>query len=138
MKLSFKVKRVVQDEPQIIIEKITSYLKKFDYKVVERDEASLVFDENVYSDRTSSRSDYYTRVADGKFEIIVLDQETIVSLVYRVSILREFVFLLIIFIVAVTVDYKALMLSIVFVANFIYKINCLNRVLLDEIVNKNL
>lgn len=57
MKLRFKVKRPVQEDPKVIIEKITSYLKRFDYKIVERDEASIVFHENVYNDRASSRSD---------------------------------------------------------------------------------
>ncbi|PWG78232.1 hypothetical protein DDR33_23255 [Pararcticibacter amylolyticus] len=135
-KLSFKIQKLVHHAPEAIIEKITAYLTKSGYKIVERTETSLVFNEDVYSNRTSARSDYYTRVEDGKFEIVPSGSGIVVNLVYRVSIMRELIFLLIILIVGITVDYKALLLSALFVVNFIYKIRYLNNNIIDEILNE--
>ncbi|SDE45732.1 hypothetical protein SAMN05216464_106210 [Mucilaginibacter pineti] len=86
-----KIKRHIQKETPIeldvVEEKIEKYLKKNFYRITERGPGFVIFIEDELSNRKRSRSDYHTRIGEGKFVFdYSADQDTIVELIYLTDI----------------------------------------------------
>ena len=59
MKLKLSIQRQVELQPDILEEKINTYLKKNFYRVTERGLGFVIFIDDEYSDRKRPRSDYH-------------------------------------------------------------------------------
>ena len=82
MKLKLSIKRQVQLQPEILEGKINTYLKKNFYRIIERGPGFVTFIDDEYSERKRPRSDYHTRIGEGKFEFNATGHETAVKLIY--------------------------------------------------------
>jgi hypothetical protein len=83
--VKFKIRREVELSPELVLEKIESYLKSNYYKVIGMSSTEILFT-TIEDNRIVNKSDYYKRVDKGKFEIQQLDGRTIVSFSYLVPI----------------------------------------------------
>ncbi|MGY4538121.1 hypothetical protein ACVW0P_002541 [Mucilaginibacter sp. UYNi724] len=87
MKLKLSIKRQIQLQPDVLEEKINVYLKKNFYRIIERGPGFVIFIDDEYSDRKRPRSDYHSRIGEGKFEFNAMGQETAVKLIYLTPVL---------------------------------------------------
>jgi thiosulfate reductase cytochrome b subunit len=87
MKIKLNIKRQVHEPPELLREKIDKYLVKNHYRITERGSNYVIFKDDEYSDRKWARSDYHTRIGEGKFEIHSSGQITELKLVYLTSVI---------------------------------------------------
>jgi hypothetical protein len=86
MEVKLNIKRKLQLEPSVLEEKIYNYLKMNSYRITERGSGYIIFIDDKFSNRRKSRSDFHTRIGEGKFEFNCLDRhETSVQLTYFTS-----------------------------------------------------
>lgn len=95
MKTKLDIKKEVPLQPEILEEKINNYLKKNSYRVIEKGPGFIIFIDDEYSDRKRYRSDYHTRIGEGKFEFNVTEQGTYVRLIYLTPILYPLIIMII-------------------------------------------
>jgi predicted nucleic acid-binding protein len=137
MKLYFRIEKKVKLDSLFILSQIKSYLSEKEYRVIAEDVSIVKFDDKIGIDRKKaiSKSDYYTRVDEGKFEI-VLNKDGINSLIliYRISILPEFLLLGGISLAGTFIDNHAFFLSIAFSLNLFAKIFYLYNNLWDNVL----
>lgn len=135
MKIKLSIKRQVQLEPNVLEEKIDKYLKKNFYRVIERGAGFVIFIDDEYSDRKTFKSDYHTRIGEGKFEFHSTDQETSVKLIYLTSVLYP-IFLMMLFAGAgmYTKSFTPILFSFAFALPIAYKIYYLNQHVFNEIL----
>ncbi len=86
MKIKFNIKQEVQLPAEVLEEKISKYLKKNFYRIVERGPGFVIFIDDEYSDRKRRRSDYHTRIGEGKFEYYSTGNATFAKLIYLTDI----------------------------------------------------
>lgn len=87
MKFKYKIKRVLKIRADVLEEKINSYLTKNSYRIIERGLGYIIFVEDEFSNRRKSRSDFHTRIGEGKFVFNhSVDHETSVELIYLTSV----------------------------------------------------
>ncbi len=87
MKYKRTIQREVQLAPDILEGKINNYLKKNFYRITDRGDGYIIFIDDEFSDRKSSRSDVHTRIGEGKFEFYANAQGTFVKLIYLTPVL---------------------------------------------------
>ena len=86
MKFKYKIKKTLKIQAEVLEEQISRYLTKNSYRITERGLGYIIFVEDEFSDRRKSRSDFHTRIEEGKFVINhSSDHETNVELVYFTS-----------------------------------------------------
>ncbi|MDQ0966794.1 hypothetical protein QFZ20_002197 [Flavobacterium sp. W4I14] len=136
MKLGFKTGKKVKLNSKLSHDIILKYLKISEYRVIEDQGTFLVFIESEFKERPASRSDYYTKVNSGKFVFEPENENTGVVLHYNISIFWEFIVLSITLAFAICVDIMAIMLTIVFLINFLVKMYYINFVLLNDIFDE--
>ncbi len=134
MKLNLTSQALSADNFESIADSITASLSTMGYTLVEKNDHVIEFKEDL--NRTSSRSDYYTMVSWGKFELAEKGSMTALKLSYQISIFYELIFLLAILIVALTINYYALFLILVFVINLLFKINYLKNNLIADFLDE--
>lgn len=82
-KVKLKIKKQLPLPIEVLEEKINSYLGKNFYKIVARGPGYVAFIDDEYSDRKRYRSDYHTRIGEGKFVFSYsTNNETSVELIY--------------------------------------------------------
>ncbi|MBB6237000.1 hypothetical protein HDC90_001617 [Pedobacter sp. AK013] len=86
MKFKYKIKKTLQIEADLLEEKINRYLIKNSYRITERGLGYIIFVEDEFSDRRRSKSDFHTRIGEGKFVFNSINHETIVELIYLTSV----------------------------------------------------
>ena len=87
MNIKLKIKRKFKIQPDILEKKINTYLLANSYRITERGRGYIIFVEDEFSDRRKSRSDFHTRIGNGKFVFnYVADDETFVELIYFTSV----------------------------------------------------
>lgn len=87
MKFKYKIKKTLKIQADVLEEKINKYLTKNAYRITERGLGYIIFIEDEFSDRKKSRSDFHTRIGEGKFVINhSVDHETSVELIYLTSV----------------------------------------------------
>jgi hypothetical protein len=87
MKIRLTIKRQVQTQPDILEEKIKNYLGRNYYRIIETGTGYVTFTDDEFSDRKRFRSDFHTRIGEGKFIITASgNNETTVQLVYLTSV----------------------------------------------------
>jgi hypothetical protein len=93
MKFKYKIRKTLNIETDVLEEKISTYLAKNSYRITERGLGYIIFVEDEFSDRRKARSDFHTRIEQGKFVFnYTPDNETNVELIYLTSV-SYFVFL---------------------------------------------
>lgn len=135
MKLNFTIQKKTNLDKETVLNKIVLFLKDSNYKLIDRNDTMVTFDVDPYGRKAASKSDYYTKVDDGKFELNMIKQETTLSLDYRISILKEFIILSLMLFIGVVVDYKVFFLSVAFIINFLCKIYYLNTHFLNNVLD---
>lgn len=87
MKFKYKIKKTLNVQTDVLEEKISRYLTKNSYRITERGLEYIIFVEDEFSDRRKSRSDFHTRIGEGKFVFkYSADHETNVELIYLTSV----------------------------------------------------
>lgn len=87
MKFKYKIKRVLKIRADVLEEKNNSYLTKNSYRIIERGLGYIIFVEDEFSNRRKFRSDFHTRIGEGKFVFNhSVDHETSVELIYLTSV----------------------------------------------------
>ena len=135
MKIKLNIKRQVTIPPDDLEEKINRYLIKNYYRIIERGSGYVIFIDDEYSDRKQPRSDYHTRIGEGKLEFHATGQGTFVKLTYFNSVLYPF--LLTMLFVAYGMYYNTvapIIFSLAFSIPFIFKIYNMNDRVFDDIL----
>lgn len=137
MKLRLKIKRTLRVEPDVLEQKINTYLTTNSYRITETGSGYIIFAEDEFSDRRRSRSDFHNRIGEGKFEYeSISKEETNVRLIYLTSI-SEYI-LIVLFFSAIGIYTNNIIMPIVFSFAFtmpiLYKIYCLNLRVFEEIM----
>jgi len=136
MKIKISINKHVQLQPDVLEEKINRYLKQNFYRVIERGPGFVIFIDDEYSDRKRFRSDYHTRIGEGKFVFYSKGQETNLKLIYLTPVLYP-IFLIMLFAVA-GMYIKSLMpilFSLAFALPIVYKIFYLKENALNEVLD---
>lgn len=136
MKIKLSIKKQVQIQPEVLEEKIESYLKDNFYRIIERGPGFIIFLDDEYSERRRPRSDYHTRIGEGKFEFNALGEKTVVKLIYLTSVLYPS-FLMMLFIGAgiYTGTLTPIFFSFAFSLPILYKIYYMNQHVFNEILD---
>ena len=135
MNIKLKFKRLIQLEPEAFEKKVNIYLKKNHYKVIERGTGFIVFVNDESSNRKRHRSDFHTRIGEGKFEFYTIGEETMVKLEYLTSIIFPVIFIMMC--ITASVSYRAfspIVLSIVCLLPILFKMAYLNENVISEIM----
>lgn len=137
MKFKYKIKTIVKTKADVLERKIDNYLIKNSYRITERGLGYVIFVEDEFSDRRKSRSDFYTRIGEGKFVFSYLDDhETSIELIYLTSV--SYYIVLVMLVCAFGVYTNTIIISIVtsllLTTPFLYKIGYLNMNVFKEIM----
>ncbi len=83
MKFRYRIKKTFNSCTEILEKKINTYLEKNFYRVTERGPGYIIFVEDEFSNRRKARSDFHTRIGEGKFVFKNLtDREASIELIY--------------------------------------------------------
>lgn len=135
MKIKLSIKRQIQVQPDDLQEKINNYLKKNYYRVTERGEGFIIFIDDEYSDRKRFRSDYHTRIGEGKFEFHSSGQMTVVRLIYLTPVLYPIFLIMSFTAVGIFINsFMPIFFSFAFSLPVLYKIHYLNEHVFNEIL----
>lgn len=97
MKIKLKIKEILKIQPDVLEEKINTYLIQNSYRIVEKGSGYIIFIDDEFSDRRRSRSDFHTRIGEGKFQFnYSAEQETAVELIYLTPT-SHYIFLVMLF-----------------------------------------
>ncbi len=134
MKLNFKSTREINVGIDEMIDKIDNYLKDNNYKIVVRNSDMIAF--TGYDHTNYTRSDYYKRVDEGKFEINKKSLDvTVLTFNYKVSIMYDFIFLTILFLAGLFANYGFFILYGAFLLNSLAKLYYLRTSFITNILN---
>ena len=135
MKIKFSIRRRVEMEPTVLEEKIDEYLKKNFYRITDRGPGFIIFIDDEYSDRKRFRSDFHTRIGEGKFEFHSVDQGIVIRLIYLTPVLYP-IFLMMLFVAFGIYDNSLMPIffSSAFSLPIIYKIYYLNEHVFNEVL----
>ena len=87
MKFKLKIEKVINIQPDVLEKKIETYLTNNFYRITERGLGYIIFTEDEFSNRKRSRSDFRTRIGNGKFIFGEnIGDEIRVELIYFTSI----------------------------------------------------
>ena len=87
MKIKFHIEKEVQLQSDVLEEKLNNYLKKNFYRIVEKGPGYFIFIDDEYSDRKRFRSDYHTRIGEGKFTFHATNQGANIKLIYLTPVM---------------------------------------------------
>lgn len=134
-----KIKRRIQKElplqADVLEAKINNYLEKNFYRVVDRGAGYVIFIDDEYSDRKTYRSDFHTRIGEGKFEFYATEQGATIKLTYFTPVLYPF-FLMMVF-VASGMYFKfvaPIFMSLALTLPVLYKFYYLNEHVFNEVL----
>lgn len=135
MKIKFRIKKKTQIQSDVLEEKINEYLNKNFYRIVDRGPGFIIFIDDEYSDRKRFRSDYHTRIGEGKFEFHFTGQETDVKLIYLTPVLYP-IFLMMLFAAAgmYSKSFMPIFFSFGFSLPIFYKVYYLKEHVFNEIL----
>ncbi|WP_184550907.1 hypothetical protein [Mucilaginibacter sp. FT3.2] len=137
MKFKYKIKKTFNTQTEVLEEKISIYLRKNSYRITERGLGYIIFVEDEFSDRRKSRSDFHTRIGEGKFAFnYSADHETKVELIYLTSV--SYYAVLVMLVCAFGIYTNNIVMPIVFslalTLPILYKIFYLNEHVFKEIM----
>jgi hypothetical protein len=135
MKFKFSIKTEFQLTPDIVEEKINRYFKKNYYRITDRGPGYIIFIDDEYADRKRPRSDFHTRIGEGKFVFHAADQGTFVKLIYLTDVLYP-AFLMTLFAAfgAYIKSLGPILISFALMLPILYKIYYLKEHVFDDIL----
>ena|GEM_PF-3096358 len=137
MKFKYKIKRILKTRPEVLEEKVTNYLTKNSYRITEKGSGYIIFIEDEFSDRRISRSDFHTRIGEGKFVFnYSAENETSVELIYFTSVVYYVVLIMIVCAFGIYTNniIMPIVFSIVLTAPILYRFFYLNEHVFNEIM----
>lgn len=136
-KLKLKIKRIFKIQPEILEEKINTYLKHNSYRIIEKSPGYIIFIDDEFSDRRRSRSDFHTRIGEGKFQFDYLSEgETTVELIYLTPLSHCFFLVMLFSAFGIYVDnfIMPIVISLFLTLPILWRIFYLNEHVFDEIM----
>lgn len=135
MKIKFTIKKDVPIQADVLENKIEIYLKTNFYRVVERGPGFVIFIDDEYSGRKRYRSDYHTRIGQGKFEFKSVGQGTSLRLIYFTNVLYAFFIMMLFIGMGIYTNLiTPIIFSMAFALPIFYKIYYLNQHVFKEIL----
>jgi len=134
MRIRFNIKKEIPVEPYVLENKINDYLKNNYYRVTERGDGFIYFTDDEFSNRKGSRSDYYSRINEGKFEFQSTSQGTIVKLTYFVPVLQEIIVIILFETIAIYAHSFLVVIPILIILNRVYIVYYLNEHVFKELM----
>jgi len=134
MKITLSIKRELQLDPEKIEEKILKYLQKKSYKVVKNAAGSISFIDDENDNRKRYRSDFHTRIGEGRFEIHPEIQCTTVKLIYYTPILFPSLMMLGFIVIGIYAQSFAALLGILMFLPVLFKMASMNENVFNEIL----
>lgn len=136
MKFKYKIKKVLKGTPKALEHKINAYLLNNFYRITERGTGYIIFTEDEFSNRKRSRSDFHTRIGEGKFLFgEATDDGICVELIYFTSI--SYYVVIVMLVCAFGIYTKNIIMPIVFsivlAMPILYKVIYLNERVFKEI-----
>lgn len=137
MKFKYKIKIILKTRPEVLEEKITTYLTKNSYRITEKGLGYIIFIEDEFSDRRKSRSDFHTRIGEGKFVFnYSSENETSVELTYFTSLAYYVVLVLLVSAFGIYTNnvIMPIVFSLALTAPILYRVFYLNEHVFKEIM----
>ena len=137
MKFKYKIRRTIKIRSEVLEEKIDNYLSMNSYRIIERGKDYFIFVEDDFSNRKKRRSDFHTRIGEGKFIFNnTNDNETNVELIFFTSLNTYIVivFLACGFGIYVNNLVMPTVFTLAFAIPILYKILYLNERVFEDII----
>ncbi|MES2456543.1 MAG: hypothetical protein V4594_13415 [Bacteroidota bacterium] len=138
IKMKFKqtITKQIQIQQEDFEEKTLKYLNKNHYRITEKGPDYIIFIDDEFSERKSSRSDLFTRVGEGKLVFYTsVEQQTTAKLIYFTSITVPLSIMVLISAFGIyTETYMPIVLSSVFVILIISRVFYLKDNVFREIL----
>lgn len=136
MKLKQVITKQIQMQTGDFAGKILNYLNKNHYRIIERSSDYIIFTNDEFSNWSSSRSDIFTRIGEGKFEFHSATEQNIdVKLIYLTSITFPISLMVIISVFGMYIGSVApIIFSFVFVIPVIFRVLYLRGNIFREIL----
>lgn len=129
MNIKQKITETITIGRDALERKIELYLYNKSYRIIEKGNGYIIFDEDKFSDRVGKRSDFYTRIGEGKFIFEEINNEEIrLELIYFTSV-SQYLFIVIaysVFGIYVKDITMPIVISIVSLIPFFIRIGYLN------------
>ncbi|WP_316834926.1 hypothetical protein [Pedobacter nutrimenti] len=134
MKITLSIKKELQLDPEKAEEKILKYLQKKSYKIIKDAAGSISFIDDENDNRKRYRSDFHTRIGEGRFEIQPGSQCTTVKLIYYTPILFPILMMLGFIVIGIYAQSFAALLGIFMFLPVLFKIASMNENVFKEIL----
>ena len=135
MKIRLTIRRQLEIQPDEFKNKVDIYLKNNYYRILEEGPGYVIFIDDEYSDRKRRRSDYHSRIGEGKLEFYAKDNGTDAKLIFKTPVLYP-IFLMMLF--AIFGIYNRLMMPVFFSTAFLlpvfYKIYYLKENVFSDLL----
>jgi len=136
MKLKFKTHKLVDLQIGKVSEKTVGYLKKKGYNIIKQTATVILFDDQVPSWKVVSNFTYYSKMDEGRFELIQQNNRTEVCLIFSLSVTFELIQLLLIILASIYMGYEILFLAVIFILNFIFKVLNIRNNIIGNILSE--
>jgi hypothetical protein len=122
MKLTFKSRKFVPIEKDILYEMVSSFLIKNSYKTNKISESLLLFDDSNFGWKWIPFSNAYSHINKGDFEFIEKGNETEILLTFQLTILPEILMISLIIFTSTYMGYRVLFFCLLFILDYFYKV----------------
>lgn len=119
MKIKYQVSAVSLIEQQVLLDKILSSLRKQDYLIENKTNDSVFFKDDKWQIR--SKGTGFRKVDKGVFEIIPINEGSLIRYTYYISFLPELIITSIIVIVSIFQSYLILFIALPFLIQFVVR-----------------
>lgn len=133
--LNLKTNLKVKTSKEVLYTKIIAYLKEFGYKITEANENMVAFSDDEFREKPATRSDYYTRIAEGKIALATDGDEITLHFFYKIAVFWELLILSVITVLSFSMDYAIIIIGTLVLINFICKLVYLKFSLIEDIIN---
>jgi hypothetical protein len=114
--------------------KVRKYLEQNNYRVINETEQSIIFVDDEFSNRNTSKSDYYRRIDDGKLDIKKTDSGTEIELICLVSMTYELIVTVGLAAASIFIEPIFFVLSVIITLHFALKIYLLKSNIVRDIM----
>ena len=134
MKIKLDIKTKFELPEATLEQKVSEYLKNNFYRITDRGPGYIIFIDDEFSDRKTYRSDYHTRIGEGKFEFHSSGEFTVIRLIYLTQVLYP-MFLIMVFAAfgIYTKSIVPIIFSFAFILPILYKMYYLKEHVFKEI-----
>jgi len=135
MNLKLRSQKAINLNKEVALQKTFFFLQKDNYNILETTNSLILFDDKIASWKLVSNTSYYSKIDAGRVEFVENNGFVDVCLSYSVSITFEILQLFLIVLASIYIDYRVLLLSAIFILNFIFKIQNIQNNFINECVS---